>query len=79
MTKKTELGKAMDVIQAFIGKKMLEAKKLKTQTGKSKFYQCLEEKGFSVDVNKYTNDVIKISYAPYARYCEAAYKKARKA
>ena len=75
MKKKTELGKAMAVIDAFIGRKLTEAKKLKTQEAKRKFYRCLEEKEFKVDVNKYQNEVIGINYSPYSWNCTAAYKK----
>ena len=75
MKKKTELGKAMAVIDAFIGRKLTEAKKLKTQAAKSKFYQRLEEKGFRVEVNKYQNEVINIGYRPYAWNCVSAYEK----
>ena len=75
MKKKTALDKAMDVIQCYIGRKLTEAKKLKTQEAKSKFYQCLEEKGFRVEVNKYQNEVISINYSPYTWNCMDAYKK----
>ena len=74
MKKQTEFGKALNVINTFIGRKLEEAKKIHGTEAKIKFYNCLEEKGFTVNYNRFNGKAVSIFYTPWVGKCEDAWE-----